>query len=251
MTKKLLFVTIGFALLGLTGCTPGQEVEDPELVLDAKLQQCIADKEVLQSDLQSARDQISTLTDQLTDAQADARQYSELAQQLREAKQKLEREKQAIAGVVEDMEWLVNLEERGGETVMVMENEILFPSGSHELTDDAKRGLNQLAGRLAEVPNATIRIDGHTDGEPIRASADKYSSNWDLAAERAESVRAYLAENGLDSSRTFIAGFGPTVPRVEPPAPDAAVPENRRVEILLLFDQKADMETLLDSVDVE
>jgi chemotaxis protein MotB len=250
MLKKLLVITIGFALIGLTGCQQGQEVNEDVKVLNAKLDQCRQDKRILESDLQSANDEIASLTARLQDARDDAQKYSELAARLEEAKQKLQQEKQAISDVVEDLEWLVNLEQRGNDTVMVMDNAILFPSGSHELTEQAKTGLDTLAQRLGDVPNATIRVDGHTDGEPIRATRDKYSSNWDLAAERAESVRAYLAENGVMSSRMYITGFGPIAPRVEPTNPTDPMEENRRVEILLLFDREGDVQDLLEDLDM-
>jgi chemotaxis protein MotB len=130
----------------------------------------------------------------------------------------------------------MSIEERPEGNFIVIENSILFESGEIELSDPARQTLSNtvvgyLQDRLREHPEQQIRIDGHTDGEPISASG--WKSNYHLAAMRAHSVMAYLASQGIPTSNMYIVGFGPNSPRVEPPEPTAPVAENRRVEILV------------------
>jgi chemotaxis protein MotB len=53
--------------------------------------------------------------------------------------------------------------------------DILFPSGSAQLSPSAAGVIEQLAGVLAGLPNA-VRVEGHTDNVPIRTSV--FYSNW-------------------------------------------------------------------------
>jgi chemotaxis protein MotB len=76
-----------------------------------------------------------------------------------------------------------------------------------------------------------LRIDGHTDPQPLRAG-HPYSSNWELSTARALSVVEFLASRGLPPQRMVAAGFGEHRPAVA--GDDAqANQRNRRIEIKL------------------
>ena len=72
-------------------------------------------------------------------------------------------------------------------------SELLFASGTDELTSAAHAQLDKLAATLNEVASEipsdvdwVLRIDGHTDKRPI--STPRFPSNWELSAARAASV---------------------------------------------------------------
>jgi chemotaxis protein MotB len=108
--------------------------------------------------------------------------------------------------------------------------DILFPSGSAQLSPNAAGVIEQLAGVLAGLPNA-VRVEGHTDNVPIRTSV--FYSNWELSAARAGSVVRMLAGHNVAPGRLAVVGLGQ-----EHPAQTNDTPEgrnaNRRVVVVIL-----------------
>ncbi len=111
-----------------------------------------------------------------------------------------------------------------------MRTDILFPSGSARLADDAVPIIERLGGVLAPFPNP-IRVEGHTDDKPIRTAV--FFSNWELSAARAGSVVRVLATHGVSAGRLAVIGYGeqrPLKPNDTPEGRNA----NRRVVIVIL-----------------
>jgi OmpA-OmpF porin, OOP family len=103
---------------------------------------------------------------------------------------------------------------------------VTFITGSADLTTDAKKALDVLAGAMKSDKLANVRftIEGHADprgGEEL---------NMRLSQSRAESVRGYLtASHGLAGERINAVGKGSSA-LMNPN--DPAAPENRRVTIV-------------------
>ena len=76
-----------------------------------------------------------------------------------------------------------------------------------------------------------VRIDGHTDSDPIKVS--DWDSNWRLSYARARAVQKVLIEAGVPEERTFVAAFGEFSSRA-PNDSAANKQKNRRVELVLL-----------------
>jgi len=120
----------------------------------------------------------------------------------------------------------VTVGQRGGDTVIAVAGDVLFASGKATLRSEAKRSLNRIAEVLkSRYASNTIRVEGHTDTDPIRKSG--WKSNEHLSAERALAVERYLVERGVSNRRVYAAAFGPAKPR---PSKQAS----RRVEIVVL-----------------
>lgn len=123
---------------------------------------------------------------------------------------------------------------RGREVVITVGNEILFRSGSADLTADAKRSLSRIVQVInRRYPGKEIRVDGHTDNEPIRRTRDKWSDNWQLSGARSLSVLRELINAGISEDRIFFAGFGEFSP-VADNATRANRQQNRRVDIVVI-----------------
>jgi len=75
-----------------------------------------------------------------------------------------------------------------------------------------------------------LRVDGHTDREPI--STPQFPSNWELSTARALSVVRYLVAQGIPPDRLAAAGFGSYQPVDAANTPDA-YRKNRRIELKL------------------
>ncbi|HPF25471.1 MAG TPA: flagellar motor protein MotD [Steroidobacteraceae bacterium] len=88
---------------------------------------------------------------------------------------------------------------------VAIRTDILFASGSAELSSRAIEPLQALAATLAPLPNP-VRVEGHTDDRPISTIA--FPSNWELSAARAASVVRLLRATGVNASRLAVVGLG-------------------------------------------
>ncbi|MBK9658125.1 MAG: peptidoglycan -binding protein [Rhodanobacteraceae bacterium] len=119
----------------------------------------------------------------------------------------------------------------------VVPSELLFSSGTDELTPAAQAQLDQLAQTLlevtAEIPpeiDWVLRIDGHTDKRPIKTA--RFPSNWELSTARAIAIVKHLVVSGIQANRLAANGFGEFRP-LDPADTPAAYSINRRIEIQL------------------
>lgn len=88
-----------------------------------------------------------------------------------------------------------------------------FGPGSVNLDKASMTKLDSIASSLkGRYSNSDVRVEGHADGaKPTRG---KYKSNEELSEARAESVKRYLVQKGVSSSRITTAGLGSTTSKV-------------------------------------
>jgi outer membrane protein OmpA-like peptidoglycan-associated protein len=103
-------------------------------------------------------------------------------------------------------------------------SDISFAVGRADIQPNFKTVLNTFATGLSQNTAATVTVIGHTDSTGSDAVNDPLSLN------RANSVRNYLAERGIASSRVFTEGRGSREP-VAANDTSANRAKNRRVEI--------------------
>lgn len=101
---------------------------------------------------------------------------------------------------------------------------IIFKMESSELSGDADVSLTELNALMAQYPKANIVIDGHASSDGPAAYNKK------LSEERAEAVKAFLIEAGVDASRLQTMGYGEDMP-AEDNATNAGRKANRRAKI--------------------
>jgi outer membrane protein OmpA-like peptidoglycan-associated protein len=117
--------------------------------------------------------------------------------------------------------------ERVGEGIQVtFESGLLFDFDSDRVKAEAAQNLRNLASSLGEYPNTDLLIVGHTDA----TGSDSY--NQSLSERRARSTAAYLATQGVTSTRLKTMGLGETEP-VASNTTDAGMQKNRRVEVAI------------------
>src|SRR5580698_3637051 len=120
---------------------------------------------------------------------------------------------------------------RKGTTIEVeIRTDILFPSGSATLSPSAVGVIRKLSQTLVELPNP-IRVEGHTDSQPIDTAA--FPSNWELSSARAASVVHVIANSGIDPARLSVIGRSQYSP-AQPNTTAAGRNANRRVLIAIL-----------------
>ncbi|MBF0196403.1 MAG: OmpA family protein [Planctomycetes bacterium] len=117
-----------------------------------------------------------------------------------------------------------------GEVVLRMDEKVVFKPGDSTLSSSGKSVLSKVLGMIERYPEKYFRVDGHSDTDPIRVSAKKYSSNWDLSAKRATRVIEYLtSKSSLDPSKFYLAAFS----QYSPVSSSSSKSANRRVEIVI------------------
>ncbi len=118
-----------------------------------------------------------------------------------------------------------------------LSQEILFSSGSAQLSQRGRGVIAKVAERLAAV-SQRIEVMGHTDDRAIGgALARRYPSNWELAAARAASVVRLLAERGVPPDRIRAVSYGQFQPVASNDTSEGRA-KNRRIEIRLLPEEK-------------
>ncbi|MCB2378465.1 OmpA family protein [Hymenobacter sp. BT635] len=111
-----------------------------------------------------------------------------------------------------------------GATVAL--SQLYFTQSTANLLPASRPLLNSLVQKLREQPALRLEIAGHTDnvGEPAK--------NLRLSQQRANVVRRYLVQQGIDSVRLTARGYGGTRPVADNGDPQQR-PRNRRVEIVV------------------
>lgn len=118
-----------------------------------------------------------------------------------------------------------------GRLAINLPQDILFESGSATLGRDGRATLTQVARVLADIPDRTFQVEGHTDDVPIATA--RFPSNWELSAARALSVIHLLQEQGVLPENVSGAAYGEYQPVSENDSP-AGRRLNRRIEIVML-----------------
>jgi chemotaxis protein MotB len=120
----------------------------------------------------------------------------------------------------------------------VFQSEVLFPLGSAELTQAGQNGITALAITIKDIAKQippdikwVLRVDGHTDRQPIKGSA-AFPSNWELSVARAITVVKLLIADGVPPEHLAATGFADNQPLDSDDTPDAYT-KNRRIELRL------------------
>lgn len=121
----------------------------------------------------------------------------------------------------------------GGRMIVELASDILFDSGSAELSLDGKKALQGVGAVLATVPDRAFQVEGHTDSVPIKTA--QFPSNWELGAARAITVVNALKEGGVPSERLSAASFSEFRPVATNDSKEGKA-SNRRIEIVLVPD---------------
>ncbi len=120
-----------------------------------------------------------------------------------------------------------------GNIAIVLPSDINFAAGSKDLTPAGRKAVDQIAAELdGQFAGHSVRIEGHTDGDPIKKAP--FKDNWELGSERALSVlRTLVNDHKVAPERLVAASRGETVPVADNKS-DKGKARNRRVEVVVL-----------------
>lgn len=199
-----IFLLVAF--VGMSGCAELDELRN----LNRRQAITIRDQS---EEIASLKNQASSLSNKLKSSEEEMNKLRKLAKSIGEG-----------ASVRDTVEG----------PVLLFPEKILFDSGMAAIKPNGEKALKKVANFLAENPSMTIRVDGHTDSDPIVRTKHLWDSNHHLSAARALSVFHFLTKKeNVAEKRIHVAGFGPNRP-ISTNSTTTGKRENRRVEFLIL-----------------
>ena len=246
--SKTADLLAGLAAESNKGADAGTTISGLQTTLDAEKKissDALAKVELLNQQIAAMRRQLGQISALLDDSEARNRtsetQVADLGRRLNTALaqkvQELSKYRSEFFGRLRQI-----LSQRSDILVVgdrfVFQAEVLFPKGSAELNPAGQTEMAKLADALkqleTEIPADlpwVLRVDGHTDNDPILVAA-KFASNWELSSARAIAVVKFLAAQGVSPNHLVAAGFGEFQP-LAPGNTEEAKSENRRIELKL------------------
>ena len=141
----------------------------------------------------------------------------------------------------------LTVEARDGKVYVSMENKLLFRSGSWTVEADGERAIAGLGSVLADNPDISVLIEGHTDNVPYSGKGP-LKGNWDLSTKRATAIVKQLLENPDILPRNLTAaGRGEYLP-IAPNSTRVGRASNRRIEVVL-SPQLDEIKQIINTID--
>ncbi|EHQ26069.1 OmpA/MotB family protein [Mucilaginibacter paludis] len=125
----------------------------------------------------------------------------------------------------------VNVKVLKGVVYISLSDNMLYKSGSYEISEKAGATLAKIAKIITDYKGYDVLIEGNTDNLPI--SKPNIRNNWDLSALRASSVVQSLQNNyGVEPKRLTAGGRGEYNP-VADNSTESGKAQNRRTQIII------------------
>ena len=135
----------------------------------------------------------------------------------------------------------ININVEKGVVMISIADNLLFKSGSYDVSDRAKSVLGKVAKVINSKPDFECMVEGHTDNVPIKNTV--LLDNWDLSVKRSTSiVRVLQNDLGVNPKQLIPAGRSFYIPLAENDTPENRA-KNRRTRIIIMpkIDQFYDM----------
>jgi flagellar motor protein MotB len=268
MLKWLGMATLSFALTGsLVGCVPQEKYAALRMENEAKteaLSDALKDAAANQQEALAYKTQNDKLADEVSTLSAirtnDEKQISDFAAQNGQLSAQLKdadtrpptitevyngggagnalpaQLSNALSDFANANPGLVEFDSAHG--IVKFKSDVTFPTGSSELTADAKAVIDKFA-IILNSPAAgeyELLVAGHTDSVPVnnpQTIRQGNKNNLYLSAHRAISVASELIAESVNKGRIGVAGYGEERP-IADNGTAAGRKMNRRVEVLIL-----------------
>ena len=206
--------------------------------LVSQFEQVEAAMQELKNSVNLKDDTIAALNDQLAQQAGVSNTNTTLQAQIKTLQEELERRKQIQQALTQQAQEEIDkgeiqVSQRLDNTVIRLEEQILFDTGKADLKPSGIEILKMIAEMMQSIEYHELQVEGHADSRPIRGMLKRrFATNWELSAARSIQVVRYLVEKlGVDATRISVAGFG----QFRPVAENDTVQNlqlNRRVEFV-------------------
>ena len=267
MKRVLLLMTL--VTMTLTSCgtkkkiadleAKNKEIQDLLNTATVKLNTCLTEKDALANQVdflkKNNNDLINNMGNLTTLTAKGAENLEKSLESLKEKDLKINRLQDALTKKdsvtlalvtslkrevgIDDPDININVEK--GVVMISIADNLLFKSGSYEVSDKAKGVLAKVAKVINSKPDFECMVEGHTDNVPIKNAV--LLDNWDLSVKRATSiVRVLHKDLGVSPKQLIPAGRSSYIPLVDNDTP-ANRAKNRRTRIIIMpkIDQFYDM----------
>ncbi len=188
--------------------------ETLDAIEEAKKAAGQADQEVLFGGLEQKLAQLAAAAEaaiQANSTNAQQQQADAKAQKESSEKAEIAEDELKVALRQEIGQGLVAVDRQEDKVIITVGAGGAFPSGSAELTESARKIMEEIAG-VNESGSGKITVSGHTDDVPL-IFGSQFRDNWDLAAARASSVVQALEDTGkVPAGRMQAVSFGESQP---------------------------------------
>lgn len=266
---KRVFLVATLAALTFTSCgskkkiaaleAKNKEIQDLLNTATVKLNTCLTEREALANQVDFLKknnsDLINNMGNLTTLTTKGAENLEKSLESLKEKDLKITRLQDALTKKdsvtlalvtslkrevgIDDPDININVEK--GVVMISIADNLLFKSGSYEVSDNAKGVLAKVAKVINSKPDFECMVEGHTDNVPIKNVV--LLDNWDLSVKRATSiVRVLQKDLGVNPKQLIPAGRSSYIPLVDNESP-ANRAKNRRTRIIIMpkIDQFYDM----------
>ena len=189
-------------------------------------------EEKLQAEMQQNREKfLAEAAEREAALKAAGEREAELQKKLEAEHEALEAEKKALAeerakAEARQKEAMNKLNSQDARGIILSMSDILFDVDKATLKQDLKTSLAKVAGILTVYQQFNVSIEGNTDNT---GSADH---NMKLSQQRADNVKNFLVEQGIDAGRLSAKGLGMTMPIADNSTKEGRQ-KNRRVDLVI------------------
>jgi len=267
MKKVMLIITLTAMTLASCGSkkkiaeleSKNKEIQDLLNTATVKLNTCLTEKEALANQVDFLKknntDLINNMGNLTTLTTKGAENLEKSLESLKEKDLRITRLQDALTKKdsvtlalvtslkrevgMDDPDIKINVEK--GVVMISIADNLLFKSGSYEVSSKAKDVLAKVAKVINSKPDFECMVEGHTDNVPIKNAV--LLDNWDLSVKRATSIVRVLEKDlGVSSKQLIPAGRSSHIPLVDNDSP-ANRSKNRRTRIIIMpkIDQFYDM----------
>lgn len=196
-----------------------------------KNRELLAKLEAKEKTLAAEQERINKL---MADFQERSNRVAELEQMMASKEANMKKLKETLSKALNAFEGKgLTVEQKNGKVYVSMENKLLFQTGSWAVGAEGKKAVVELGKVLAQNPDISVLIEGHTDNDKFAGAMGQIENNWDLSTKRATAIVNILTENkGIGKQNLTAAGRGEFAPIASNDTPEGKS-KNRRIEIIL------------------
>jgi chemotaxis protein MotB len=197
-----------------------------------KNRELLAQLEAKEKAMAAEQDRLNKLRDELASS---TQRLNELESMIAAKDASMKKLKETLSKALNAFEGKgLTVEQKNGKVYVSMENKLLFQTGSWAVGAEGRKAVVEVGKVLAQNPDITVLIEGHTDNDKIYgAIGGGIENNWDLSTKRATAIVNILGENaGIQKKNLTAAGRGEFAPLMSNDTPEGKA-KNRRIEIIL------------------